>query len=41
MDRPGLQELLTDASEGKLNTILVKDLSRFERNYMEVGNYID
>ena len=41
MDRPGLQELLTDASEGNLNTILVKDLSRFGRNYMEVGNYID
>lgn len=41
MDRPALQELLKDASEGKINTILVKDLSRFGRNYMEVGNYVN
>ena len=26
---------------GKINTIIVKDLSRFGRNYIEVGNYIE
>ena len=41
MNRPALQELLKDASEGKIDTILVKDLSRFGRNYMEVGQYIE
>lgn len=41
MNRPMLQELLQDASIGKIDTILVKDLSRFGRNYMEVGQYID
>ena len=41
MNRPMLQELLADASIGKIDTILVKDLSRFGRNYMEVGQYID
>lgn len=41
MDRPALQELLQDASEGKIDTIVVKDLSRFGRNYMEVGEYIE
>ena len=41
MNRPMLQELLQDASIGKIDTIVVKDLSRFGRNYMEVGQYID
>lgn len=41
MNRPELQNLLKDASEGKLDTILVKDLSRFGRNYLEVAQYVD
>lgn len=40
-DRPGVQKLLADAKSGKINLILVKDLSRFGRNYIEVGQYID
>lgn len=40
-NRPGIQKLLTDAQTGKINTIIVKDLSRFGRNYIEVGRYID
>lgn len=39
--RPGVQRLLSDAQTGKINTIVVKDLSRFGRNYIEVGRYID
>ncbi len=40
-DRPQVQRLLDDAKTGVINTILVKDLSRFGRNYIEVGQYID
>ncbi len=40
-DRPDVQRLLDDAKSGKIDTIIVKDLSRFGRNYIEVGQYID
>ena len=39
--RPGIQRLLNDAKDGKIDTVLVKDLSRFGRNYIQVGQYID
>ena len=39
--RPQVQRLLDDAKTGVINTILVKDLSRFGRNYIEVGQYVD
>ena len=40
-DRPGVKRLLDDAKDGKIDTIVVKDLSRFGRNYIQVGQYID
>ena len=40
-DRPDVQRLLDDAKAGIINTIIVKDLSRFGRNYIEVGQYVD
>ena len=40
-DRPGIQRLLADAQLGKINIVVVKDRSRFGRNYIEVGRYID
>ncbi len=40
-DRPQVQRLLNDAKTGVINTIIVKDLSRFGRNYIEVGQYVD
>lgn len=40
-DRPEVRRLLDDAKTGVINTILVKDLSRFGRNYIEVGQYVD
>ncbi|MDE6589431.1 MAG: recombinase family protein, partial [Oscillospiraceae bacterium] len=39
-ERPAVQEMLTQVREGKIQCIIVKDLSRFGRNYLEVGNYI-
>lgn len=40
-DRPEVQRLLEDAKTGKIDTIIVKDLSRFGRNYIFVGQYVD
>ena len=40
-ERPGVQRLLEDAKQGVINTILVKDMSRFGRNYIMVGQYLD
>ena len=39
-DRPVVQRLLSDAQSGKINLIICKDLSRFGRNYIEVGRYV-
>lgn len=39
-ERPGFEQLLADVRTGKINCIVVKDLSRFGRNYMETGNYL-
>ena len=40
-ERPGVKRLLEDAQMGKIDTIIVKDLSRFGRNYIQVGQYTD
>ncbi|MDE7244808.1 MAG: recombinase family protein [Oscillospiraceae bacterium] len=39
--RPGFLEMLEDAQRGLINLILVKDLSRLGRDYVEVGRYTD
>ena len=38
---PAVTQLLEDAKNGKINLIICKDLSRFGRNYIEVGQYLD
>lgn len=40
-DRPQYKRMLKDIVEGKVNTIIVKDLSRFGRNHIESDNYIE
>lgn len=40
-DRPGFKRLLQDVVNGKINGIIVKDLSRLGRNHREVGKYIE
>lgn len=40
-NRPEFKRMFNDMVNGKINTIIVKDLSRFGRNYIEVGNYIE
>ena len=39
--RPSFQRMLDDIQKKNINTIIVKDLSRFGRNYIEVGNFIE
>lgn len=40
-DRPGVQKMLFMCRQNELDCIVVKDLSRFGRNYLEVGNYLE
>ena len=40
-DRPAFQRLITDCRKGKVSTILVKDLSRLGRDYVEVNSYLE
>ncbi len=40
-NRPGFREMMDDIKDGQVNCIIVKDLSRFGRNYIETGRYIE
>lgn len=40
-DRPGFQRILADVKSGKIKRVIVKDMSRFGRNYLQVGMYTD
>lgn len=40
-NRPGFQSMLDDLRSGKVNCVIVKDLSRLGRNYVEVGGYLE
>lgn len=40
-NREGFNRLLDDIRVGKVNCIVVKDLSRFGRNHIETGNYLE
>ena len=37
--RPGFQAMLADIEAGKVGTVIVKDMSRLGRNYLQVGVY--
>ncbi len=41
LDRPGLQEMLRAARQSELDCILVKDFSRFARDYIALGTYLE
>lgn len=40
-NRPGFREMLDDIEAGFVETVIVKDMSRFGRNYLEVGMYTE
>ena len=39
-DRPAFKEMMAAIEEGKINCVIVKDLSRFGREYIETGRYL-
>lgn len=39
--RPSFQKMIEDVKAGRTNCIVVKDLSRFGRNYLDAGEYIE
>ena len=40
-DRPAFQQMLEDIKSGTVNCVITKDLSRFGRNHIEVGKYLE
>ena len=40
-DRPQFQRMIDDVRNGRINCVVVKDLSRFGRNYIQIGEYTD
>ena len=40
-DRPDFMRLMEDIKKGKINCVIVKDLSRLGRNYILVGQYLE
>lgn len=40
-DRPEFNRMIADVRSGRINCVVVKDLSRLGRNYLEAGDYIE
>ena len=40
-ERPDFKKMMEDVKEGRTDCIIVKDLSRFGRNYLDAGEYIE
>ena len=40
-NRPGFQRMLADIKAGRIKRVIVKDMSRFGRNYLQVGFYTE
>ena len=40
-NREGFERMMADVRRERINCVVVKDFSRFGRNYIETGNYIE
>ena len=40
-NRPGFKQMMKDIESGKINGVIIKDLSRLGRNYIQVDNFIE
>ena len=41
MNRPGMQKMLECIKNGEIHAVIVKDISRFSRDYIELGTYME
>lgn len=41
MERPGMQKMLKELMANRIRCIIVKDMSRFSRDYIEMGTYLN
>ena len=39
--RPGFQQMISDIETDKVGTVIIKDMSRFGRDYLQVGTYME
>lgn len=40
-ERPGIQKMLEKIKKGEIDCVIVKDFSRFARDYIELGSYLE
>lgn len=40
-DRPAFTQMIEEIKEGNISAVIVKDMSRFGRNYLQVGFYTE
>ena len=40
-DRPGFQNMIDEVREGNVEAVVIKDMSRFGRDYLQVGSYME
>lgn len=40
-DRPDFNRMINDIEAGKVETVIIKDMSRFGRDYLKVGYYTE
>jgi site-specific DNA recombinase len=40
-DRPGFQNMIAEVRAGNVEAVVIKDMSRFGRDYLEVGSYME
>ena len=41
INRPAFNSMIQDIKDGKINCVFVKDLSRFSRNYVQIGYFLE
>lgn len=40
-DRPGFQNMIAEVRAGNIEAVVIKDMSRFGRDYLQVGSYME
>ena len=40
-DRPGFQKMITEVKADRISVVIIKDMSRFGRDYLQVGTYME